>query len=746
MASTIVADPNWSSPLDMAVYTSQIFNTLHTLTVKYPPMVDAMTDVAAGKGVMENTSDPTQRKYYLNLIGEYSPSDTVMTIISLDTQQEMDYTKANLLASPQTMQLYVPGSTYWEDLCNRYPDQVALIKNIRYPVADIQTAIDAEPFTRLQIDTSFLEEAERDWIVDAIDQMLDFIYKRWYAPIFNYEPYFPWAFEGMMYQGLANACFTARIRAIRKAEAHSFHIWEYLTSHALDNYSDILTSTQAQWLYRNLEYIIANRGKQTNLVILAENLLSGYDLTLHGREVINEAVTKASSYELTPLFRAHTVPTSNATDAVIPTETFSAINTKLIAAMKEHQDAPEYISEQEDLLSTVGHSTYPTKILEIALVERNRQYAETFDTYIWEMAIYTISQNLYNSQVKVRSTDGKYDILLDPNDAILLLFYILRLSMGVNPDSEIIPTEYPFQLATPPGKPTIPRYAYARGQKIIIPGLVDVSSYTQDLDMVYKINQPTDLSALVLEGFTSLASQMTGMRATCDTMTLAAMSAITKLYHFNEKMPLNLSSSTTYGEWKTGLEPILSSLFISLASADDPMQAYSDFSVTLLRAIVPVIDGFSKYGEFSITQGVYTRLLQLFVQLTSYNVAFVQDDISTSHYLLTPHITNAIDTTISEPHFPLEVDVYSRKTTTTYSDTEKAKVNVCTDMSDEYEFHMGYNPVATPTLVSRETQEHVFTDNLTPAGVWHDPVLAIKVPSGPIGATGKFTIVSVPTS
>lgn len=740
MASSITSISDRFAPLDMSVYLEQIYKTLQTLTIKYDPLIDAMTNVAAAKGYSENESDTANRKYYLNLMGQYSPSDTMMTIISLDTQQEMDFTVENLAKSPQTLNLYVPGSTYYDALCSKYPDQTDLIKSIRYPVTDLQAAIDAPSLTRLMIDTSFLELNERDVIVDAIDNALALIAKRWYSPIYNYEPYFPWIFLGMVFQSLASVCIATRVQYIRRAEVHSFHIWEYLVSNGLDDYSDLLTDSQARWLYRNLDYIFANQGKQSNLILLAENLLAEFSLTLRGRYVLNEAQTRAGTYQLTPLFMTETIPLSTATDAVTSPETMLVINDKLIAAGKEHDSSTQYVTEQEDTLAGTTVGSYPTKLLEIALIPKDLQYAELFNTYIWEMAIYAITQQTYGSQVTTSTPDGQYDLILDPKDALVLLFYCLTKSQNIDPTDQEIPEEYPFFLATPPGSPTIPRYAYYQGQKIIIRGLVPLSAYTQDLDMTYQISSPTDLSNLIYKGFSSLASQMDKQRINCDANTEYAMKAVSQLYLVNKQLPLDLCTETTYGAWLKDRLSIVQDLINNLDNEPNSIQAYGDYAQTLLRQIVPITKDFSQFGEFTISEGSYQRLIKLFTQLTSYNVAFVYDDIGPPKYIETPHVSTAYDMSLSIPDVP--VDISPRGVMTEHlTYPEDGPISFGSTWGMKQTIDTTFCPL--PTLTFKDDYTEVFRPRLQASGEFISSKRTI-VMSSPIGdLQGHFTVPSV---
>jgi hypothetical protein len=109
--------------------------------------------------------DKSTWAYYKNLVGEYHESNEMMQITSVDTNEVIDFTKENLLLHTRTAALYKPGSSFYEALEVRYPDNIDLIRSIVYPVPSIETAIEADDFTLLQFDNSFLAFNERTNLV-----------------------------------------------------------------------------------------------------------------------------------------------------------------------------------------------------------------------------------------------------------------------------------------------------------------------------------------------------------------------------------------------------------------------------------------------------------------------------------------------------------------------------------------------------------------------------------------------------
>ena len=127
--------------VSLQVYESQVIQFLQSATIIFSPMAAQMNNILISSGYTV-TEDQTTWKYYLNVSGQYHPADTPMYIQSLDTQQSVMFTTELLASSPVTAAAYTIGSSYYNNLCRIYPNQIDLIKSILYPV-DINAAIAA---------------------------------------------------------------------------------------------------------------------------------------------------------------------------------------------------------------------------------------------------------------------------------------------------------------------------------------------------------------------------------------------------------------------------------------------------------------------------------------------------------------------------------------------------------------------------------------------------------------------------
>ena len=251
-------------------YKKEIFNFLRTVTIKFEPFAYMM-----GKDYMElhgltNPHAPWN-PYYINLVGEYVETNTLMTVRSIETEQTVPFNRDLFTKYPRTGKLYkIPNQEYFR-LQERYPENTGLIQSIVYPVSSIEEAIAAPNLSLLAYDDSLLEETERYDLILCLKNFLEFVRRRWWVADFGYEDMYATTFWTMLWQMLPIVLLTRRFTNIRTPCVHSYHVWEYLSNKGLGDYRTVLTTKQSMWLYRNLEYVLKNQGKNDTLIKLAKN-------------------------------------------------------------------------------------------------------------------------------------------------------------------------------------------------------------------------------------------------------------------------------------------------------------------------------------------------------------------------------------------------------------------------------------------------------------------------------------------
>lgn len=252
---------------------------------------------------------------------EESAFDQMMYVTSLDTGEEIPFTLENLHAEfasdasavhTKTLAAYKVPSRLHDLLCEKYPAQVDLIKAIVYPVTGVRGITDVElnefetngeplpdfrrrrrdaivsanDYSLLACDETILEELERHDLITHVKLILRNLDKRWNIQEFWKEQNYPLVLWTIVWCALRLGLIVRRYENIKTQFAHSSHVWDYLESKGLEPYRGYLTTAQTKFLYKNIEYILRNRGKQKVTNILVDEFLSDIGLNLKTKTVV----------------------------------------------------------------------------------------------------------------------------------------------------------------------------------------------------------------------------------------------------------------------------------------------------------------------------------------------------------------------------------------------------------------------------------------------------------------------------
>lgn len=608
---------------DLRVYRLQIFNFLQSMTIKFSPYGDLINNMVLAAGYEVDEDNPQTWKYYLNMVGEYHPMDTMMTVVSLDTQETIDFTVENLNLNGRTKAAYVPGTSYYTALCERYPAQLDLIKSIVFPVSDIDDAIDADDFTILAYGTGYLEDTEAGYMLTNLEKALDYIQTRRYPSWLSPEPYFYLAFYGSLWHRMVEACSAIRFSAIKTVYVHSWHILQYLESHGIGDFSDVLTRELQLFLYRNERYLYWNRGKDATLSILDENLLQPISVGIYGRDVYQQTLDGAASYQLIPELVAVAVSgRESSTGETVPAEAITDMNARLVEVGDEVDSSAEHVLEVQTQLASTILNSYPTKILELRPLPRDRKYADFFNVFLMDTLVYTIQQNVYDPVISIYSQTNNAYTTLSGKDALVLLYYCL-LRLGYETPTEL-PTVYSSRAAYRL-KPTTPPTSFATfGASCLLINYLDVDSWMSDSQWPMQLSDPSEFSDTMSDHFLRALDRVISSRMTSDITTIKAMEAIVPCVFNQDQFTLDLGDGvTTYTEWFGIHSDVYKRYILAYESSSDPQSLYDQLVTDIFSALVPVNDTMSLYGNFELSDNSYTRLKELFVSLCSYNVTFV---------------------------------------------------------------------------------------------------------------------------
>jgi hypothetical protein len=379
-------------------------------------------------------STPTSWKYYMNISGEYHPRDTPMTVTSLDTLEEIAFTKENLDVHLATREAYQYGTRYFYKLKSLFPEQGQLIMGIVNPV-DINTAIAAEEGTILTYRPDLVEPQESTLIPDLEAFIKNYLY-RWNNQAFGIsDSLYNTTYHAQLYLNVVQKLLALRLKRCKTIEAHSFHIRMHLASHhKLDKYMPYMNLKQTKWLYRNVAYLERNAGTEENFNVLMENILSARQIPVESY-TLRQLNTFDTNYQ--PDVVARRTPLNSQYNA--GENTYVEIEDLLKKEEGQAYGNTKYISDnKEDIvqeIKTSPSSVIATKILESNMIDYNDAVPEPLDYVLTRQWVSMAAKGQYNVAVAFKDpkTSEMYSLLA--KDALIYYWYVLLHSNGIVVDT-----------------------------------------------------------------------------------------------------------------------------------------------------------------------------------------------------------------------------------------------------------------------------------------------------------------------
>ena len=391
----------------------------------------------------------------------YKKFDNVPVTRSFDTKKKIPFTNQviNNKRHRKTRATYKIPSSYYDKLITEYENEKDIIKNILYPVLNIQDAYAAENFSILACDLTLLEEDERTSMYSAMVNKLAVIKRRWDVSQFTYENLYAVSMQAKIWTILTAELFKQRIENIRTSEVHSFHLWSFLTSHGIADFSDILTRKQALFLYKNWLWLFRHRGSDHNLILLTHKLLYDHHLTTHDKVILQNNTFMRDDYKTLPetitgeiqqeiLERLRTIERNDddylnklekaadelkAFDYTRPDATQIALNsTETVettfkseqkALLEYQEDVPFELSTkiQKKQFTYTPHTNFPTKLLELKKRDIDDIFAKLYIRFVTESLLYNIAKGYADDVLKLEY--GEISTTLSVKDLLILFLY-----------------------------------------------------------------------------------------------------------------------------------------------------------------------------------------------------------------------------------------------------------------------------------------------------------------------------------
>lgn len=418
------------------IYLNSVLSLCKSLTVKHAIVADAINQDlesnASGlytKLYQVNLADPTTWKYYLNLSGVYHETDTPMSVISQDTLQTISFTKENLVEHVATAAAYEPGSSYYLDLVNRYPNQELLIRGILHSI-DMTTAINAADGSILWFDPTAVESNEMALISD-LEGQIQLYTRRWlnqgYA---NVDDLYLAGHLVTLYSLLPAFVLGIRLKYCHTYQAHSFHIKSYLAGQGgLDDAVDYMTKAQQLWLYRNIRYLRLNAGKQETFNALVSHMLTERGLPLSRWTFKQDTSTIVDTLQPTASF------TRGAVNALIPqtgdeVRTTDGMLLSEVGAARNNSDQG-YWKDTKTTLALALSSQLTTKVLESSVWDTTDASPYTLASALVNHWLYFAAQGQYLSAITADNPSTGESYTFNAADAFVIYVYCYNASHGI---------------------------------------------------------------------------------------------------------------------------------------------------------------------------------------------------------------------------------------------------------------------------------------------------------------------------
>lgn len=416
--------------IDLDNFYSDTFQLTRTMVVKIEAIAQRENEVLEKAGYTVLNDKRTWR-YYMNLNGDYHETDEVMTVISLDTGEEIPFTKETMAQHLLTYRQYLKGGDLYKRLTDTYDGQTVLINGILLPIT-YDVSIDAPNYKILRYNESLVLWNEEQLIPQV---------QRWIngnAPAM-FENEYHVTEDLMLHQmvvelgaAILQVIHLTRFQAIKTRNAHDFYIWSHIDSYGeFSVYKNSLNREQVMWLHRNIEWINSNAGKEFTFDKLMEKLLTLRKIPISKYEMVLNTENQLVDLTPTPQWKRtqlnmnedkQILPVFFNTQKLIEKERPMAVDNTLMTSIYQ---------EEANFEGTYSlHNDLPTKVLESEMADYTNRHSDTMMTVVFNQWIYLAGKGVYQvNMAVVNPKDGRL-LRLDAKDAFTLWRYITRLAAG----------------------------------------------------------------------------------------------------------------------------------------------------------------------------------------------------------------------------------------------------------------------------------------------------------------------------
>lgn len=620
------------------LYVQNVLKFLHTLSIKFDPFIKIYNNKFLGKLDIDE-DDPTTYPYFINLCGEYHPLNQTIYVSDFVLKRPVILTKENA-QSKSIREKYLTDFILYKELLNKYPEEKYLIRSMFFPINyTIEELNDLPNFTLLGYDTRYLNDNEISDIITYLKSFLEYYNFRWYINTFEYEEMYPTVMWSILWQILPLVILYRKILNIKTSSVDEFHVWEYLVSKGLEDYTGYLTTSQNMFLYKNIDYLLGNLGKIKTSDILKEVLLKPMGLDLESKWIYHHTRTGIDDAK----WGVDVINKSSNTleDNNLRKLDFDAFLSDLETKGLDKYLTTEHQQKEEDKFVFTRYNKLLTKYQEVVLILRDFKYYEHFIRYVTDNLAILITDNMLDFNIIVNNTFKVNDLIgIEIDQIIPVLYYIYNRRIQKTPQH--VPDKYTstcgFNYKVDLDE--IRNLNFKLGnQSYSISQILDID------DLIRHISLPTqpfktsnEISYYLNKNFEVLMYLLSKFRKSNDSLyRVGYLTLIDKLYpSYTFKIS---KSELTYAEFFTQ-HPILYEFLLNYEKDDDLREFYDDLIYQIYENFMDLNETLRNYIVFDKQKNIkFEKMKKLFVQFNSYLVRILDNDLVQQEYIFGPCMT-----------------------------------------------------------------------------------------------------------
>lgn len=591
----------------LAKYVEDCMRFVKTLVVKFNTAALLMNEKLVmnyGEAAVDK-DNPYTWKYYLNLSGQYHPTDTIMTVVSNDTLEPIEFTAENLKIHTATARTYAYGTREYHNLVYRYPAQEMLINGILYP-CDIVKAVEAEDGTILSYAPETIEASEETLILD-LEKYIKATFYRWHNRAFvTSNTYDPANFFTILHNFVLPKLMNLRQQRCKTSEAHSFHIRMYLASHnGLDRYLPYMTRRQALWLYRNIRRIQRNFGKTSQFEKLVQKLL-----TERGIPLGDYSIRQLDKFDQAgfPEIVIRRKPLNDQTNML--TDEYLEIEQVYHKEQELTEGNPLYLAQFGDDIKiaskTTNSSVVQTKAMDSSMVDYSNAVPEPFEMVAMRQWCYMVTHGMYDVFVSFSDPKTSDTRTMTALDAFIYFQYIALMHEGIDIDQ-------------------IPEYLNMQQRIHPKPTVADLLSVVPYKEKRYvKVAQTILARQPVIEPCFSVSSFNQQVQKLTDEAYWHWF-LISATHDLDERAHVENMIRRLYSDVKTKLMPSPTRYVDWLASKNLPVYNYSVTEAkAMMKAIYEAVTGY-RLDQTKQLKNIQKAMIGLLLELSSYSIQITRE-------------------------------------------------------------------------------------------------------------------------